>query len=176
MFRGPRLFARLLSFGAFACVVAASTAGCSLNFSNSQIPIDAALDAPYTADECAYKEPNDTPAMAAMITPADTGPAAICENDVDYYEFAVPDMTKSVSIEILFTNSPTGDLDLKLFDSTGTSLLAASLGFTDNEQIVCPGQSPFCAALAAGNYIFEVFPAVAGDVNFYNIALTITPD
>jgi hypothetical protein len=165
MGRGPGLVALAALF---------ATAGCSalLDFSDKRIPIDAATDAPYTSAECAYKEPNDSPQAAALITPMDFGPAAICPNDLDYYEFVVPAMTASVSVKILFTNSVTGDLDLKLFDATGIQL-AASTGFQDNEEIDCPG--PMCAALAAGNYIFEVFPAVPGNVNNYGIQLTITP-
>jgi hypothetical protein len=165
-------------FGVVAALSCVATAGCSalLNFSDSKIPIDAATDAPYTSAECMYKEPNDSAQTAALITPADVGPAAICPNDLDYYQFAVPAMTAQVSIEILFTNSVTGDLDLTLYNGDGSIMIAAAgEGFANNREIDCPGQMPLCAMLAAGTYIFEVSPAVPGNVNSYGIQLTITP-
>ena len=54
-------------------------------------------------------------------------------------------------------------------------MLAQSRGFLDGETIVCPATSPSCGALAAGEYVFEVFPALVGATNGYEIALTITP-
>ncbi len=152
--------------------------GCSLilDFSDGAIPKDAAIDAPYTQAECDYKEPNDSAATAAMITTADTGPAAICAGpteDHDFYKFTVPAMTTTVTVKISFMNRPGGDLDLRLFDKTGVSLLAQSRGFGNDETITCPGTSPDCSALAADDYVFEVFPAVTGAVNDYTIALTM---
>jgi Bacterial pre-peptidase C-terminal domain len=160
------------------CVVVMST-GCSLilDFSDSQIPIDAPPDAPYTQEQCMYKEPNDTVETATMIEPSDVGPAAICATDpedVDFYKFNVPAGTASVQIKITFLTSPKGDLDLKLLDTTGT-MLSQSRGFLDFETITCPAMSPACAALAPGDYVFEVLPGSAMSTNPYNIALTITP-
>lgn len=160
-------------------VAVGSLAGCSLvlDFSDDAIPVDAAPDAPYTEEQCAYLEPNDSFEGAVAITPAETGTAAICAGDVqdhDFYRFTVPAGTASVAISISFTNHPTGDLDLRLLDGTGTTI-AQSRGFVDNEAIVCPGTSPLCDALVEGDYVFEVFPAVTGATNSYGLALTITP-
>ncbi len=160
----------------------ATAPGCSLilDFSDSAAPHDAAIDAPYTADQCAYGEPNDTFDTAFAITPGtDTGPAAICPtmtglDDADYYKFTVPAGTTKVTVAITFTNA-LGDLDLKLEDATQTPL-AQSRGFTDGETITCPnapGTSPLCATLAAGTYVFEVFPATAGATNVYSFAVTL---
>jgi len=155
--------------------------GCSLllDFSNDAIPKDGTADSPFSQAECDYKEPNDSAQTAAMIDPAvDTGPGAICPgatDDHDFYKFTVPAAIASVTVSISFTNSPTGDLDLRLYDKTGASVLARSSGFGDQETIVCPGQSPACVALAPDDYIFEVFPALAGAVNSYTIAVTLTP-
>ena len=154
--------------------------GCSLilDFSPSAIPIDAATDAPYTQDECEYKEPNDSPDTAAMLDQTEVGPAAICAGDPedhDFYKFTVPPSTSSVSVRITFVNRPTGDIDLRLFDKTGAMLRAQSRGFTDQETIVCPATSPPCAALVPDDYVFEVFPALPGTVNRYDMALVITP-
>ena len=154
-------------------------AGCSLalDFSNKAVPIDAEIDAPYTQEQCDYKEPNDSVDTAAMVTTADTGTAAICAGateDHDFYKFTVPAMTASVQIKITFMNRPSGDLDLKLEDATGV-MIAQSRGFGNDETIKCPAASPACPMLAPGDYIFEVFPALTGAVNFYDFALTITP-
>lgn len=154
--------------------------GCSLvlDFDKSAIPIDAQADGPFTQTECDYKEPNDVVAMAAMLVPADVGPAAICAttaDDRDFYKFTVPAMTASVTVRIAFTNRPTGDLDLRITDTTGATTYGQSRGFGDGEAVVCPGSSPACPTLAPGDYVFEVFPAVPGAVNRYDISLTLTP-
>jgi len=164
-------------------VVTAATllGGCSLllDFSNDAIPKDGTADSPFSQAECDYKEPNDSAQSAAALDPAvDTGPGAICPgavDDHDFFKFTVPAAIASVSVSISFTNSPTGDLDLRLYDKTGASVLSRSSGFGDQETIVCPGQSPACPALAADDYVFEVFPALAGAVNAYTIAVTLTP-
>lgn len=155
-------------------------AGCSflLDFSDKAIPTDAQPDAPYTQAECDYKEPNDTAATAASITPGDTGPAAICAGsaaDHDFYKFTVTAATTKVEIRIAYTYRAAGDLDLRLYDATGGTMLSQSTGFSNEELIVCPGTSPMCARLAAGDYVFDVYPGVAGAVNRYTIALAITP-
>lgn len=156
-----------------------SATGCSLvlDFSNSAIPIDAQIDAPYTQEQCDYKEPNDSVDMAPTVTSADTGPAAICggaSEDHDFYKFTVPAGTTKVVVKITFTNRPSGDLDLRLTDSTGV-MIAASRGFGNEETITCPAASPSCPTLAAGTYAFEVFPAIAGAVNTYEFSLALTP-
>lgn len=162
-------------------VVVALCPGCSLilNFDSSQIPKDAMIDGPFTADQCNYDEPNDTFDTAATITPGvDMGPAAICPtttgtDDLDDYKFTVPAGTTSVAIAIQFTERTGGDLDLELYDSTGTAMLAQSRGFGSGETITCPAPSPPCAALAAGDYIFQVLPGVSGDVNSYTFSVTL---
>ena len=146
-----------------------------LDFSDSAAPHDAAGDAPYTAAECAYLEPNDTLQTAMPITPgADTGPAAICAGatpDEDWYKFTVPSATTSVTVAIQFTNA-IGDLDLELYDSSGTNV-ARSLTFNDGEKIACPASDPPCPVLAPGDYEFRVFPGQPGAVNSYTFSVTI---
>ena len=61
---------------------AALLPGCSLilDFSDSAVPADAAIDAVYTQAECDYKEPNDSVADAQKIVHArakDNGLAAL---------------------------------------------------------------------------------------------------
>lgn len=156
-------------------------AGCSLllDFSNGAIPKDGPAESPFSQAECDYKEPNDSANGAAVIDPTvDTGPAAICAggiDDHDFYRFTVPAAITTVRVAIMFTNGPTGDLDLRLYDKTGTTVLSRSSGFGDSETIVCPGASPSCPALAADDYIFEVFPALTGSVNAYTMGVTLTP-
>jgi len=151
--------------------------GCSLllDFDPSQIPVDAA---PYTQAECDFGEPNNAPSQSTPITAADTGPAAICAgapSDHDYYRFTVPPSTKSVVVKVTFASGPGRDLDLRLTDVTGGTMIAQSRGFEDVELVECPGTAPACPMLAAAEYLFEVFPARAGEANRYEFALTITP-
>lgn len=155
------------------------TSGCSLvlDFSDGAIPKDAAIDAAFSQAECEFKEPNDTAASAAEFAVAEVGPAAICNgsfDDHDFYKVVVPANSR-VSVKISFESSPTGDLDLRLYDKTGATVLGRSSGFGDVEEIACPGQSPACAALVPDEYLFEVFPAIAGATNRYDIAVTIDP-
>lgn len=165
--------------GLAAALALGPVAGCSLalDFSDKAIPIDAEIDAPYTAEQCAFMEPNNSLAEAVVITTADVGPAAICAEDPedhDFYKFTVPASTASVTVKVNFTNRAGGDLDLKILDSTGM-MVGQSRGFLDGETIVCPALSPRCDMLAPGDYIFEVFPALGGSVNSYDFSVTITP-
>jgi hypothetical protein len=164
-----------------ASLVIAACPGCSLllDFSDSAAPHDAAIDAPYTKEQCDYGEPNDTVDTAFPITPGtDTGPGAICpttsgNDDVDFYKFTVPAGTTKVTIQTMFTTA-LGDLDLILTD--GTTLKAQSRGFGDGEQIVCPnapGTTPLCPTLAAGDYYFEVVPGLPGATNAYTFSVTL---
>jgi hypothetical protein len=152
--------------------------GCSLllDFSDSAAPHDAGIDAPYSTEQCAYKEPNDTPNTAAPVTMADTGPAAICpkpggQDDQDYYRFTVTPGANLVTVTIMFQEA-VGDLDLQLLDASASSI-AYSRGVTDQELIRCPGSDPPCPALAAGDYLFRVFPSHAGVVNHYVFSVLV---
>lgn len=163
-----------------AAGLAIPAAGCSLllDFSDQAIPRDAAPDAPFSAEECAYKEPNNSVATAAMIAASDTGPAAICPGDTedhDFYRFTAPATTTRVEIRIDSIYRPGGDVDLRLHDAAGITVLSQSHSFSDQERIVCPGSVPSCPTLAPGDYVFEVLPAVPGAVNRYTFALTILP-
>jgi hypothetical protein len=161
--------------------VAAFVPGCSLflDFSDQAGVHDASIDGPYTPDECAYKEPNNTVAEAQTIMPGvDTGPAAICApaadamgEDADFYLFTVPAGTTKVTITL--TDSPDGgDLDLILSDPAG-NLQGLSRGFGLTETLTCPGVSPACPMLMPGDFVFEVLPGKPGNINNYtfNVAL-----
>jgi hypothetical protein len=166
--------------GGLAGLVLIHATGCSLvlDFGAGAIPADASIDAPYSAEECAYKEPNDSVDMAMVFTPDELGPAAICagaSEDRDFYKFTVPAATAKVTVRVSFVNRPTGDLDMRITDTTGATTYGQSRGFGDDETLVCPGVSPGCPMLGAGDYVFEVFPAVPGSVNRYDISLTLTP-
>jgi hypothetical protein len=152
------------------------TPACSLilDFSDNAIPKDASIDAPYTQAECDYKEPNDSLATAAPIALTDSGPAAICAGateDHDFYRFTVTN-TSSMIVEVRYESRTTGDLDLKLYDAFGT-MLSSSHVFTGTEKIVCPSSvAPPCPAFTAGDYVFEVYPAIPGSVNRYTFSVT----
>ncbi|MBL9018763.1 MAG: PPC domain-containing protein [Myxococcales bacterium] len=159
-----------------------ASGGCSLilDFSSSAVPVDAEIDAPYTQEQCDFKEPNNTTdeaSMNAVLAAGETGTGAICagaSEDHDFYKFTVPAMTAKVEVKISFMNRPTGDLDLRLANAAGM-MMAQSRGFGNDETIVCPAISPQCPMLDPGDYFIEVFPAISGAVNTYDVALTITP-
>jgi hypothetical protein len=173
--------ARECRLTALVALLSAST-GCSLilDFSSSAVPVDAEIDAPYTQEQCDFKEPNnntDEAGMNAVLSSGDTGSAAICAGDPedhDFYKFTVPAMTAQVEVKISFMNRPTGDLDLRISNATGM-MMAQSRGFGNEEAIVCPAVAPACQMLPEGDYFIEVFPAISGAVNTYDIALTLTP-
>jgi hypothetical protein len=167
-------------------LAAVALSGCSLilDFSDSQIPKDAAPpDAFYTQAECSYDEPNDTFATAASITTADMGPAAICPNgtptdDVDFYRFEVALMSTSGTSQVTITltyqdRGPSSALDLALFDMTD-SLIASENDSLTTKTITCPSSDGIaCPMLGSAAYVFEVSPAAPGNVNDYTFSLAI---
>ncbi|HUS33684.1 MAG TPA: hypothetical protein VMZ53_34525 [Kofleriaceae bacterium] len=156
---------------------AALLPGCSLilDFSDSAAPHDAAIDAVYTQEQCDYLEPNDSLQSPVMVTQADTGTAAICapvmggSDDHDFYRFSAGAVPFSVGIQ--FTNRPGGDLDMKVYNAADGTLLGQSRGFGDGETLTCPGTSPACPSVSPGDFVVEVFPALAGSVNTYKLVL-----
>jgi Bacterial pre-peptidase C-terminal domain len=159
-------------------LVLATMPGCSLilDFSDKAGVHDASLDGPYTKDECDYKEPNDTIDTAAVIDPTvDMGPAAICKTtageDDDYYKFTVPAGITKVTLKLI--DAPGGgDLDLKLYDSTG-NVVGQSRNFSDSETLICPAVSPACPSLPAADYVFEVLPGSPVNLNNYTFSVTL---
>lgn len=149
--------------------------GCSLilDFSDSAIPKDAAP--PDVNPACAFDEPNDDAGDAASVTVADTGPAAICSQpggaaDLDFYRFEVPDLTTSVTVQLVYQPVVDGDLALAITDTTG-AIIASESDSSTTKTIVCPGDT--CGALATGTYEFEVSGLAPADTNEYTFALTI---
>ncbi len=159
-------------------VLAATVPGCSLilDFSDKAGVHDASLDGPYTKDQCDYKEPNDTLDTAAVIDPAtDMGPAAICKTasgeDDDYYKFTIPAGITKLTLKLI--DAPGGgDLDLKLYDSTG-QVVGQSRNFSDTETLICPAVSPACPSLAPADYTFEVLPGSPVNLNNYTFSVTV---
>jgi hypothetical protein len=159
-------------------------AGCSLilDFSDGAIPKDASIDSAFSQAECDFGEPNDSAAAATALA-AGTSSAAICSmgfDDHDFYKITVPAATAKLTVSASFLSSATGDLDLRLLSADGATVHSSSVGFGNTEQIVCPGASPACALGATppipeGDYLLEVFPAVAGAQNRYDIAVELMP-
>jgi len=158
-----------------AVAIASLCPACSLllDFSDNAIPHDGSLDTPFSQAECDYKEPNESVTTPAMIALTDTGPAAICPQtpeDHDFYKFTVTNETM-LTIEVRYEMTPTGDLDLRLYHGDGT-FIVGSTSITGMERIVCPSTiAPPCPTITAGDYIFEVRPAVMGSVNRYTFSL-----
>jgi hypothetical protein len=160
-----------------ALAIATLIPACSFILDFSDVPRDGGADATFTQADCDYKEPNDSFSTAAIISLTDTGPAAICPpavmggaEDHDFYRFTVANTT-SMMIEIRYEMSTSGDLDLTLYDSSGNMVTSSHLS-TGMEKITCPSSvSPPCPPVVAGDYVFEVEPAVSGSVNRYTFSL-----
>lgn len=158
--------------------------GCSLfvKFDDKDIPKDAPPDgfAPIDAALCGFDEPNDDFATAVAVAPGMTGPAAICPNfdgtvtDVDFYKVTIPDGTASATFSISFEQADQQDLDLILLSADGATMLGASRGVGSGETVTCPGISPACAALAAGDVLVEVLPGAQDNYNTYTLNVEIT--
>lgn len=153
--------------------IAALCPACSLILDFDQAaPADAALDGVSTKSECDFGEPNNTFDQGFAVTSATAGPGAICPGtaeDHDFYTFTAGTGTTTLSIS--FTQRTGGDLDLKLYDASGT-MIASSREFGSMEKLVCPAAAPLCPMLTSGAaYTFEVFPGVAGSVNTYTFSI-----
>jgi hypothetical protein len=169
--------------GPVAIAIASLATGCSLilDFSDGAIPTDASIDSRFSQAECDFAEPNDSAASAMPLVSPTT--AAICasgSDDHDFYRVTVPAATTQLTVTLNFITSATGDLDLRLLDVTGSTVHSSSVGFDNTEQIVCPGASPTCALGATppipeGDYIIEVFPAVNGAQNRYDLTFVAMP-
>jgi hypothetical protein len=124
----------------------------------------------YPADECAFGEPNDTPATATPL-PAEPVAAALCHPDLDYYTLTIPAGRLSTRVDLRFTQSGAqGNLDLRLFDAEDR-LRASSLSADSDEQLRCPGTS--CEELAPGDYLLEVREALTSTAgNRYQLEIT----
>ncbi|MFH1811761.1 MAG: PPC domain-containing protein [Pseudomonadota bacterium] len=109
-------------------------------------------------------ELNDTSAQAAALT-AGSHTAKICAGDQDWYRVSV-NANSTLRVDLTFTHAA-GNIDLKIFDATATTLLASSLSTTDNEQASVVAQS-------SGDLLVQVLGAT-GAVNSYGITVTVTP-
>lgn len=157
---------------AIVLAIAAGSSGCSLVL-DWQLPPDAGLP----MEACSKLEPNDTFDQAITLDITDPGPFAIClAGDVDYYRFNVPVDGQNVTISVHhdLERPSTQDLDVFLFDTAG-AMLSSSTTFAMSETIVCPGSSPACAALVAGDYVVQVIGATEFVFNTYQLQIMITP-
>jgi len=171
MFRGGAL-----AGGVSLCL---SLGGCSLvlDFSEQDDagPIDATLfDGPDAPDPCTLFEPNDMISDAVQIDPGNYGLGICPAGESDFLRFTVG-ANADVTIRISFSNTDGGgDLDLRLFDASDGAVVVVSEGFGDEELIsrtVAGGN-----ALAAGDYIIQIFPFSVMIQNNYLLELTIVED
>ncbi len=136
--------------------LACAQAGCSLILDFDQ-PVDAGpADAPVTDTACLAFEPNEDAASAIAIVAGDHE-AAICGGgDTDYFKITL-DGTQSVLARITFMNrNGAGDIDLKLLNSSGASVLDESRTSADTEEVKCPGGLQCTGPLPAGDYLLQV--------------------
>jgi hypothetical protein len=107
-------------------------------------------------------EENDTKDQAKDLTTFRTTYQKSWENlsldDDDWFKFNLPSKgTGNDYISISFDDS-LGDLDLELYNSSGTTKIKSSAGVSNIEQISLQG-------LATGDYLIKVF-GYSGDTNF----------
>lgn len=157
-------------------LIAVTLPGCSLilDFDDPPPPPDA-MEIDAIADEvCEFGEPNELRTAASPLVPPVTGQVAgICsDGDRDFYSFPVTDGA-TVTIQVLFQQQGgSGDLDLRLYDEAGATV-ARSLSTDADEAITCPGDSPLCPQLTAGNYFIEIFGFAATTRNGYTLNITV---
>jgi hypothetical protein len=170
---------RRLLMGVITALFALPGAGCSLlldfgdgggNAIDGGVP-----DAEPTGDggdACAAFEPNNSLAMAHVLTEAGTlDPVGICPTgDRDFFRFTVDGIQDTV-IEALFTNAPQMDLEMRLYDGTGM-VIDRSETFDSNERIERSAAN--ANTLAAGTYFAEVFGFGNTDTNTYSFVLELT--
>ena len=164
--------------GCVALLLGGCEAILDFNVHPDAVPPDApGPDAMLVPDPCTVLEPNDTPQTAIALTTGENRYAAICpSSDIDWYKVSIVD-GQTIDFKITFKDA-NGDLDMSMYDSTGLNDIADSRTFGDGEEIKCPndtGMTPACLMQAAGDYLFEVFPAVPGTSNVYRLDVTITP-
>jgi hypothetical protein len=166
--------------GVITTLLAFPAGGCSLllDFSESspEDPIDGGVaDAAPNGDggdPCAAFEPNDSLAMAHVLTdPGTYEPVGICPSgDRDFFRFTVDGIQDTV-VEALFTNAPQMDLEMRLYDGTGM-VVDRSETFDSNERI--ERSTAMANTLAAGTYFAEVFGFGNSDTNTYTFVLELT--
>jgi hypothetical protein len=168
---------RLLGAAALASLLC--TGGCSLilDFDESADAgptIDGGVvDGPTGdgGDPCAEFEPNNSLQTAASIEAGVYGPLGICPTgDADFFSFTV-DGAQDVLVQALFTNAPSMDLEMRMYDGTG-QVIDRSETFDSNESI--ERSSAMGNILAAGSYFVEVFGFNNTDTNTYTLDLAIT--
>ncbi|MDJ0832285.1 MAG: pre-peptidase C-terminal domain-containing protein [Gammaproteobacteria bacterium] len=92
-----------------------------------------------TSGDDAYEE-NDMPGEAISL-PSDTllntiaGAGIANENDDDWYRISLSPGTTQVTVDLTFSQS-SGDLDVELYDASGTTLLGGAYSVDDNENLV----------------------------------------
>lgn len=106
-------------------------------------------------------EENDTAATARNLGTL-IGPRTLTDlslgDAADWYKFTMNNAgTYDNNLELTFKNL-SGNLDLALYNATGTTLLRSSIGSTDKESISLNG-------IAAGTYLVRVFPKTIGVTN-----------
>ena len=151
------------------------SAGCSLilDFDDPPAPPDAMQADAIPTGACELGEPNEMRSEATVLEAATATQGGICEvGDHDFYSITVA-ADQTVTVEAAFTqDAAKGDLDLRLYDVAG-NVVGRSASADSDERIVCPGASPPCSQLVAGNYFVEVYGFQDQMVNGYAITLTL---
>lgn len=150
--------------------------GCSLilDFDDPPAPPDAVPIDAIASSACDFGEVNDTRETASTALVAATpSEAGICvDGDRDFYAVTVG-AAQVLTVNVAFMqDGANGDLDMLILDSAGATR-GRSLSTDDDEAIVCPGTSPSCPQLPAGDFVIEIFGFNDSTVNGYTIEFTV---
>jgi hypothetical protein len=114
-------------------------------------------------------EDNDAEGAAASVSTSLIADLVACDGDEDWYTVPV-DIAEMVSVDVFFTDSE-GDVDLQLYDPTGTFLTGSQT--VDDDESVGPVQ-----AQQGGDYLVRVWLwSDSGSVpgNEYDLLVTVDP-
>lgn len=156
-------------------LTAIMTSGCSLilDFDDPPEPPDAVPIDAINSALCDFGEVNDTRETASPLPAATLANAGICtEGDRDFYAISVA-AGQVLTVNVMFTQDGSkGDLDLLILDAAGATR-GRSLSTDSDENIVCPGATPSCPQLPAGDYVIEIFGFNDTTLNGYSIEYTV---
>ena len=131
---------------------------------------DASIEPDALNPACSTFEPNDAIADSKTITPMVVASATCSAADTDIFSFAVG-AAQDVSISLTFTGNAGDDLNLRLLDGDGDTIVAAS-GNGNMEEIT--RSEALSTQLPEATYHIEVVPNVVTGVISYSINLAVT--
>ncbi len=117
-------------------------------------------------------EENDTPATAfdlrTIINTVSKYNLSAQAGDSDWFRFTLPGTGQAGDAATIFFKHSQGDVDLELYNSAGTTLLASSATVGDTESVSLQG-------LAAGSYLLRAFGYNGATNPSYDLTVKVAP-